>query len=118
VGGADLDASAVAVGPAGGRPLVAAAIGQVLDGALLIVILSTSGALEGVSSRRTRDAVTALLRLAPEVASRVGPDGKERLVEATGLVVGDRMAGRSGSPGPMCPIGHRPARRRPWLASR
>ncbi len=75
--------------------LVAAGIGQALDGALLIVIFSTSGALEAVSTRRTRDAVTSLLSLAPEVASRLGADG-EAVVDAAVLVVGDRILVRPG----------------------
>lgn len=37
--------------------LGAAAIGQVLDGALLIVIFATSGALEAVATARTADSV-------------------------------------------------------------
>ena len=75
--------------------LVAAGIGQVLDGALLIVIFSTSGALEAVSTRRTRDAVSSLLALAPELASRLGPDG-ERVVDAAELAAGDRIMVRPG----------------------
>src|SRR3954470_2841587 len=38
----------------------AAAIGQVFDGALLIVIFATSGALEAFATRRTEDAVHGL----------------------------------------------------------
>ncbi|HET9690432.1 MAG TPA: heavy metal translocating P-type ATPase, partial [Acidimicrobiales bacterium] len=75
--------------------VVAAAIGQVLDGALLIVIFSTSGALEAVSTRRTREAVGSLLALAPEVASRITPDG-ETVVDAAALVPGDRIRVRPG----------------------
>jgi cation transport ATPase len=75
--------------------VVAAAIGQVLDGGLLIVIFSTSGALEAVSTRRTREAVGSLLSLAPEVASRITPDG-ETVVDAASLVVGDRIRVRPG----------------------
>ena len=75
--------------------LVAAGIGQVLDGALLIVIFSTSGALEAVSTRRTRDAVTSLLRLAPELATRLTPGG-ESVVDAASLAVGDRVLVRPG----------------------
>ncbi|NEE05776.1 heavy metal translocating P-type ATPase, partial [Streptomyces sp. SID7499] len=41
--------------------LGAAAIGQVLDGALLIVIFATSGALEAVATARTADSVRGLL---------------------------------------------------------
>lgn len=43
----------------------AAAIGQVMDGGLLIVIFATSGALEAVAAARTEDSVRGLLGLAP-----------------------------------------------------
>ena len=46
-----------------------AAIGQVFDGALLIVIFVTSGALEAFATRRTADAVRGLTDLAPEQAT-------------------------------------------------
>ena len=37
----------------------AASIGQIFDGALLIVIFATSGALEDVATKRTEDSVRA-----------------------------------------------------------
>jgi heavy metal translocating P-type ATPase len=76
--------------------VVAAGIGQVLDGALLIVIFSTSGALEAVSTHRTREAVTSLLTLAPDRASRLDADGTETVVDAAALAVGDRVVIRPG----------------------
>ncbi len=76
--------------------IVAAAIGQVLDGALLIVIFATSGALEAVATRRTRDSVSALLELAPEGATRVSDDGAESVVAVAELVVGDVIRVRPG----------------------
>jgi cation-transporting P-type ATPase J len=57
--------------------VLAASIGQVLDGALLIVIFATSGALEAVAAARTEDSVRALLTLTPETAARLLPDGVE-----------------------------------------
>jgi heavy metal translocating P-type ATPase len=54
--------------------LGAAAIGQVLDGALLIVIFATSGALEAVATARTADSVRGLLDLAPATATRISAD--------------------------------------------
>lgn len=74
----------------------AASIGQVFDGALLIVIFATSGALEAFATRRTADAVRGLSRLAPERATLLGPDGDERLVPAAELAVGDRVRVRPG----------------------
>ena len=69
--------------------VVAASIGQVLDGGLLIVIFATSGALEAVATKRTEDSVRALLTLAPEHATRVRSDGSEEAVPVEALRVGD-----------------------------
>ncbi|WP_200304401.1 heavy metal translocating P-type ATPase [Streptomyces adelaidensis] len=55
--------------------LGAAAIGQVLDGGLLIVIFATSGALEALATARTEDSVRGLLDLAPTTATRLSRDG-------------------------------------------
>ncbi|MEO8852125.1 MAG: HAD-IC family P-type ATPase, partial [Allobranchiibius sp.] len=76
--------------------IVAASIGQVFDGALLIVIFATSGALEAVATRRTRDSVNALLELAPDRASRIAPDGTETVVAVADLAVGDVVRVRPG----------------------
>ncbi len=75
--------------------IAAAAIGQVLDGALLIVIFSTSGALEAVATKRTQDSVRALLTLAPEQATRLKGEVEER-VDTSVLVVGDVILVRPG----------------------
>ncbi len=76
--------------------LVAATIGQVFDGALLIVIFSTSGALEAFVTRRTADSVRALLDLAPEEASRLLDGETEEVVLTADLVVGDVVLVRPG----------------------
>ncbi len=76
--------------------LVAAAIGQVLDGALLIVIFATSGALEAVATKRTRDSVRDLLTFAPERATRLLADGGEEAVDTAVLAVGDLVLVRPG----------------------
>jgi len=76
--------------------IVAAAIGQIFDGALLIVIFATSGALEALATRRTADSVRALLALAPEQATRVTSEGVEELVETAALCVGDLVLIRPG----------------------
>ncbi|MGW5048801.1 heavy metal translocating P-type ATPase [Streptomyces griseoluteus] len=76
--------------------LGAAAIGQVLDGALLIVIFATSGALEAVATARTADSVRGLLDLAPATATRLLPDGTEETVDAGQLAVGDTVLVRPG----------------------
>jgi heavy metal translocating P-type ATPase len=74
----------------------AAAVGQVLDGGLLIVIFATSGALEAVATHQTERAVRGLLDLAPDRAVRLGPDGGEEIVEAAVLEAGDVIVVRPG----------------------
>jgi cation-transporting P-type ATPase J len=74
----------------------AAAIGQVMDGGLLIVIFATSGALEALATARTEDSVRGLLDLAPETATRLVPDGAEQTVPAADLDVGDVVLVRPG----------------------
>ncbi|TKA03071.1 heavy metal translocating P-type ATPase [Actinacidiphila oryziradicis] len=74
----------------------AAAIGQVLDGGLLIVIFATSGALEAFATQRTADSVRGLLDLAPEQAVRVSASGDEEVVDTALLVVGDEILVRPG----------------------
>ncbi|PWI45764.1 heavy metal translocating P-type ATPase [Streptomyces sp. ICBB 8177] len=76
--------------------LGAAAIGQVLDGALLIVIFATSGALEAIATARTADSVRGLLDLAPATATRLGDDGAEGSVPTGRLAVGDVILVRPG----------------------
>ncbi|GAA3961117.1 heavy metal translocating P-type ATPase [Streptomyces marokkonensis] len=75
--------------------LGAASIGQVLDGALLIVIFATSGALEALATARTADSVRGLLDLAPTTATRLTGDREERVPTAD-LAVGDVLMVRPG----------------------
>jgi cation-transporting P-type ATPase J len=74
----------------------AAAIGQVLDGGLLIVIFATSGALEAFLTQRTADSVRSLLDLAPESATVITESGDETVVDAAALSVGDLIVVRPG----------------------
>src|ERR1044072_5727639 len=73
----------------------AAAIGQVMDGGLLIVIFATSGALEAFATARTEDSVRGLLGLAPDNATRLTGDG-EQSVPVAKLEPGDRILVRPG----------------------
>jgi len=75
--------------------LGAAAIGQVTDGALLIVIFATSGALEALATARTQDSVRGLLDLAPSTATRLTGGGEET-VPTGALAVGDTVLVRPG----------------------
>src|SRR3984957_15440904 len=74
----------------------AAAVGQVLDGGLLIVIFATSGAREAGATHRTAQAVRGLLDLAPEQAARIAADGGEETVDAERLRIGDVILVRPG----------------------
>jgi heavy metal translocating P-type ATPase len=76
--------------------ILAAGIGQVLDGALLIVIFATSGALEAIATARTQDSVRALLTLAPDTATRLLPGGGEQTIDAAAVDVGDLVLVRPG----------------------
>jgi heavy metal translocating P-type ATPase len=76
--------------------LGAAAIGQVLDGGLLIVIFATSGALEALATARTQDSVRSLLDLAPTTATKLHDDGSEETVDTESLSVGDIIVIRPG----------------------
>ena len=67
----------------------AASIGQIFDGALLIVIFATSGALEDAATKRTEDSVKGLLDLAPDRATRIDADGVEQPVNPQDLRVGE-----------------------------
>jgi heavy metal translocating P-type ATPase len=74
----------------------AAAIGQITDGALLIVIFATSGALEALATARTEESVRGLLDLAPETATRLTGEGSEETVKAADVNVGDLLLVRPG----------------------
>ncbi|MGH3867984.1 MAG: heavy metal translocating P-type ATPase [Pseudonocardiaceae bacterium] len=73
----------------------AAAIGQVLDGGLLIVIFASSGALEAVATHRTAESVRGLLDVAPERATRLTSTG-EQSVPTASLAVGEVILVRPG----------------------
>ena len=74
----------------------AASIGQVFDGALLIVIFASSGALEDVATKRTQDSVNGLLELSPQEAVVLDASGTERTVAAREVQIGDVVVVRPG----------------------
>ena len=74
----------------------AASIGQIFDGALLIVIFATSGALEDAATKRTEDSVKGLLDLTPDSATRIDADGVEQFVDPQDLLVGELVIIRPG----------------------
>lgn len=76
--------------------VAAAGIGEWRDGGLLILIFSTSGALESFAMRRTEAGVRALMQLAPEQATKLDADGDEKVVAANELKEGDVIIVRPG----------------------
>jgi heavy metal translocating P-type ATPase len=75
--------------------IAAASIGQVFDGALLIVIFATSGSLEAIVTQRTADSVSSLLTLTPERATLLVGD-RETEVDAADLARGAVILVRPG----------------------
>lgn len=74
----------------------AATIGGWAEGALLLALFSTSNALEHHALERTRNAVKALMDLAPETATLLGEGSQHRTVGVGELQVGDRILVRPG----------------------
>ena len=68
--------------------VVASAMGELLEGAMLVFLYSISEAAEGYTEEKTRAAIKALMNLAPKVAL-VRRDGREREIPVEELVVGD-----------------------------
>lgn len=80
--------------------MVAAAIGAATidawaEGALLLALFSTSNALEHAALGRTRNAVRALMTIAPQKAVRIGSDSEEE-ISIDLLRVGDVIRARPG----------------------
>jgi heavy metal translocating P-type ATPase len=76
--------------------IAAAAVGEVRDGAILLVLFSVAGALQSYAMGRARRAIEALMALRPVVAHRVEPDGRVIDVPVAELRPGDRVAVRPG----------------------
>ena len=68
----------------------AAALGQWLEGAILLSLFSTSNALEYYTMDRTRSAVKSLMDLTPPTA-RVERDGQLCEISVDDVVIGDRV---------------------------
>ena len=62
------------------------------EGALLLFLFSTAGAIEHYAMDRTRGAIDALLDKSPKHARRLGPDDSETEVPVSALLPGDRIA--------------------------
>ena len=66
--------------------VVASAMGELLEGAMLVFLYSISEAAEGYTEEKTRAAIKALMNLAPKVAL-VRRDGREHEIPVEELVV-------------------------------
>lgn len=64
--------------------------------AVIVTLVLFGQWLEARGRRRTGDALRALLRLAPETARRLRPDGQEEEVPLTQVRIGDRLRVRPG----------------------
>jgi Cd2+/Zn2+-exporting ATPase len=67
-------------------------VGAQWEGALLLFLFSTAGAIEHYAMDRTRGAIDALLDKSPKHARRLGPDDVETEVPVASLLPGDRIA--------------------------
>jgi Zn2+/Cd2+-exporting ATPase len=79
----------------------ASAIGHFGEGALLLFLFSTSGALEEFALHRTRRAIDALFRAAPKTARREKPGGGEETVPVDDVRPGDILLAREGDAFPV-----------------
>lgn len=75
--------------------IVAAAMGQAVEGAMLVFLYSISEAAEGYTEEKTRAAIKALMGLAPKVAL-VRRAGEEREIPVEELAIGDVFIVRPG----------------------
>ena len=67
-------------------------VGAQWEGALLLFLFSTAGAIEHYAMDRTRGAIDALLDKSPKHARRLGADDVETEVPVSALLPGDRIA--------------------------
>jgi len=79
----------------------ASAIGHYEEGALLLFLFSTSGALEEFALHRTRRAIDALFKAAPKTARREKPGGGEEIVPVEDVRPGDILLAREGDAFPV-----------------
>jgi Cd2+/Zn2+-exporting ATPase len=66
-------------------------VGARHEGALLLFLFATAGAIEHFAMDRTRGAIDALLDRSPKQARRIGPDEEESTVPVADLRPGDRV---------------------------
>ena len=69
----------------------AVAIGAWREGALLLFLFSSSGALEHYAMHRTHREINALTKAAPKTARVIGADGRREEVPVSLVAIGDRL---------------------------
>lgn len=74
--------------------------GNFSEGAILILIFSISGALESYTTQRSKQALTALLQLAPDQATLITKQG-EKVVSVASLKIGDIVSVKVGEQVPV-----------------
>ena len=74
-----------------------AAVGAWAEGAMLLFLFSTSGALEHYAMGRTQREIRSLFRTAPKVATLVDAEGHEHEVAVDGLRAGQRLLVKPGA---------------------
>jgi Cd2+/Zn2+-exporting ATPase len=74
----------------------AASIGAWGEGALLLLLFSSAGALEAFAMHRTQRAIDSLFKDQPQTATRLNADGSESSVPIGELRTGDRLQIRPG----------------------
>jgi Cd2+/Zn2+-exporting ATPase len=75
----------------------AAMIGEVAEGAALLFLFSLSNALESRALRRTTREIESMMKLRPDEAMLLGPDGEEQRVPADRVEPGQVVRVRPGS---------------------
>ncbi|MBZ9535016.1 cadmium-translocating P-type ATPase [Cytobacillus oceanisediminis] len=66
-----------------------AIIGYWAEGAILIFIFAVSGALETYTMNKSNKEISALMKLQPEEAIKILPDGREQAVPVSSLTISD-----------------------------
>ena len=78
-----------------------AAVGAWAEGAMLLFLFSTSGALEHYAMGRTQREIRSLFRTAPKVATLLDAEGQEREVAVDGLRAVQRLLVKPGAQFPV-----------------
>ena len=74
----------------------AASIGAWGEGALLLLLFSSAGALEAFVMHRTKRAIDSLFKAQPETVARLGATGNEEVTAVSDVVAGDVLIVRPG----------------------